>query len=305
MKKTPKEEREERMMMNPNFLQEIIDSLPIPIFYRDINGVYQGCNKAHEKFIGLSKSELIGKTVYDVQPRHIADIYSKRDQELLEMPGEQIYETKFRYADGSMHNVVFNKDVFTNSDGTIAGIVGSIFDITKRKRTERKLKKAQEGKEMAHALLRKLRAGIVIVDENLKIIESNEGFAKLLGEEAELLYEAQPGLAGADLAELVPFHKLFSSILYAGENMLERDVRFENKLLNVSINTIQKHKIVGAIIRDMSEPAIRKEEIKNRAKEVNRKNFETVQKIAYLLGENASQTEDMLNSIIEVYNYDD
>jgi hypothetical protein len=38
---------------------------------------------------------------------------------------------------------------------------------------------------------------------------------------------------------------------------------------------------------------------------VNRQNIETVQKIAFLLGENAAQTEEMLNSIIQSYKYSD
>jgi hypothetical protein len=48
-------------------------------------------------------------------------------------------------------------------------------------------------------------------------------------------------------------------------------------------------------------------EIISRARQVNRKNMKTVQKIAFLLGENAAQTEELLNSIIESqkYNVDD
>jgi len=61
--------------------------------------------------------------------------------------------------------------------------------------------------------------------------------------------------------------------------------------------------VVGALVRDMSAPSLVREEIISRAQRVNRQNLETVQKIAFLLGDNASMTEEMLNSIIESYKY--
>jgi len=122
-----------------------------------------------------------------------------------------------------------------------------------------------------------------------------------MGGEIESIFETIPGLVDADLQKLVPFHKLFASVLATGEEHLERDVRFGSKMLHISIFSIQKNKMLGAILRDMSEPFIQREEVVSRAKAVNQKNLETVQKIAYLLGENASETEDMLNSIVEFY----
>lgn len=293
------------MIENPNLHQKIIDALPIPIFYRDINGVYKATNQAHEKFIGLKKEEIIGKTVFDIQPSELAGLYARRDQELFESPGDQSYETKFRLSDGSLHDVVFNKAVIRNDEGAVIGIVGSIFDITDRKKAERKLVKAQESSVIASAMMHKIRAGIVIVDSDFKIIDSNESFARLFDGDMEELYETIPGLQGADLKELVPevVFKMFSSMMNTGEALLERDLKIQNRLLHISVITIYKNREVGALIRDMSAPMLVREEIISRAQRANKKNLETVQKIAFLLGENASQTEELLNSIIESYKY--
>lgn len=295
------------MIENPNLHQKIIDALPIPIFYRDINGIYIATNKAHENFIGLKKEEIIGKTVFDVQPRDIAEMYARRDQELVESPGDQSYETKFRLSDGSIHDVIFNKAVIRNDESEIIGIVGSIIDITDRKKAERRLEKAKEASVIASAMVHKIRAGIVIVDNEFKVIDSNEGFAKLFGQELEELYETIPGLQGADLQELIPevVFKMFASLMTSGENMLERDLKIQNKLLHISVITIYKNRVVGALIRDMSAPSLVREEIISRTQRVNKKNLETVQKIAFLLGENASQTEELLNSIIQSYKYEE
>jgi PAS domain S-box-containing protein len=292
---------------DPELHQKIIDALPIPIFYRDTKGVYKACNLAQEKLLGLPKSQIIGKTVFDVQPYDIAEIYAKRDQELFDSPGNQNYEAKFRDVSGVLHDVVFNKAVIRNNLGEITGIVGSIFDITERKKAERKLEKAREATGIASSMMHKIRAGIIIIDSEFKVIDSNEGFAKLFGPEIEELYETIPGLHGADLKELVPdvIFKMFSSTLISGENSMERDLKIQNKLLHVSVITIYKHRVVGALLRDMSAPSLVREEIISRAQRVNKQNLETVQKIAFLLGDNASLTEELLNSIIESYQYGD
>lgn len=290
---------------DPELNQKIIDALPIPIFYRDLKGVYMACNLAQEKLLGMAKSLIIGKTVFDIQPYEIAEIYAQRDQELLDSPGDQIYEAKFRDASGILHDVVFNKAVIRNNQDEITGIVGSIFDITERKKAEKKLEKAREATVIATAMMHKIRAGIIIVDSDFKVVDSNEAFAKLFGAEIEELYETIPGLHGADLKELVPevIYKMFSTTMVSGENAIERDLRIQNRLLHVSVITIYKHRVVGALLRDMSAPSLVREEIISRAQRVNRHNLETVQKIAFLLGDNASMTEEMLNSIIESYKY--
>jgi PAS domain S-box-containing protein len=290
---------------DPELHQKIIDALPIPIFYRNLNGIYKACNMAQEKLLGLPKSQIIGKTVFDIQPFEIAEIYAQRDQELFDSPGDQIYEAKFRDITGTLHDVVFNKAVIRNNQGEIAGIVGSIFDITERKKAERKLEKARESTVIASAMMHKIRAGIIIVDNDYKVVDSNEAFAKLFGSEIEELYETIPGLHGADLKELVPevIFKMFATTLTSGENSTERDLKIQNKLLHISVITIYKHRVVGALIRDMSAPSLVREEIISRAQRVNKHNLETVQKIAFLLGDNASMTEELLNSIIESYKY--
>ena len=293
------------MLDDPELHQKIIDALPIPIFYRDINGIYKACNKALEKFIGLPKEQIIGHTVYDIQPPDLAEVYARSDHQMLEEQQDHRYEAKFRSSEGIIHDVEFAKAVIRDNEGNLAGIVGSIFDITERKKAERRLEKAREATVIASVMMHKIRAGIVIVDSDLKVIDSNQGFAQLFGDEVIDLYETIPGLHGADLKELIPevIHRMFSSLLVTGENMLERDIKVQSKLIHVSVITIYKHRVVGALIRDMSAPSLVREEIISRAQQVNRQTLETVQKIAFLLGENASKTEQLLNSIIESYKY--
>jgi sensor histidine kinase regulating citrate/malate metabolism len=48
--------------------------------------------------------------------------------------------------------------------------------------------------ETTTAMLDKISAGVVIVDENLKVIESNRAFVNMLGEDARMIDEMIPGL---------------------------------------------------------------------------------------------------------------
>jgi PAS domain S-box-containing protein len=287
------------------FYQKVFDALPIPIFYRDLHGVYQMCNKAHEEFSGKPRAQIIGHSVYEVHTQHMAEIYFQRDQELFAKPDIQIYETQVRQQDGSRLDVVINKAVIRSNEGEIVGIVGSINDVTKLKKTEKRLEKAQESMEVSSHMLHKINVGILLMDELLKVIDSNRSFARLMGEDTEELFETIPGLKGAEVAELVPevIFKMLTSILTSGEELLERDIKYSDRLLHVTVVTLYKNKVVGAVIRDMSAPLLVRDEIINRAYRIKKQNIDTVQKIAFLLGENAAETEELLNSIIESYRY--
>jgi len=163
--------------------------------------------------------------------------------------------------------------------------------------------KARESSETVQAMMQKLFSGVVIADEKYKIIQANRSFINMLGEDARMVDEVIPGLVGADLKTLVPvdFYKIFSYVLESGDEVFTKDVKYGDTLLNVSVFTIKKGKIAGAIVRDMFTPEVRKEEVVKRVGEVINNNLEVVQKIAFLLGESASETERMLNSIIELY----
>lgn len=158
---------------------------------------------------------------------------------------------------------------------------------------------AHEAKETVTTMLNKIRAGVVLVDQDFKIIESNHSFINLLGEDAQIIDETIPGLRGADIRILLPFSKFFETVLHTGEDILNKDIQLENAFLNISVFTIRKNKIAGAIIRDLTAPEVQREEIINRARNVIQDNLKTVQQIAFLLGESAAKTERTLNSIIE------
>ncbi len=118
------------------FQQRLIDALPVPVFYKDLEGKYLGCNSSFEKFFGQKREQVSGKSVYELSPKEFADIYHEKDRALLQNPGIQIYESVVKDTDGVVHNVIFHKATFLNMDGSVGGLIGAILDITDRKRME-------------------------------------------------------------------------------------------------------------------------------------------------------------------------
>ncbi|MBB5211062.1 ATP-binding protein [Microbulbifer hydrolyticus] len=129
------------------FLQILIDAIPAPIFYKDANGIYTGCNRAFEEFLGKRREEIVGRSVYGVSPGPQAQVYHEKDIELMRQRGQQVYESQVVYADGTLHDVIFNKAAYELEDGRLGGLIGVILDITDRKRLERDLIQAKEKAE--------------------------------------------------------------------------------------------------------------------------------------------------------------
>lgn len=153
----------------------------------------------------------------------------------------------------------------------------------------------------ASVLLQKMPYAVVMCDEKLKIIESNLQFAEMLGEETCELFEDIPGLEGAHLKSIFPAYKLFQNAIKQDLEKFDKDIRIEGKLYHLSIFSIQKHKIICGILRNLQSPEVRNEEVIKRTKEVILENLSTVQQVAFLLGENAAKTETMLNTIVQSY----
>ena len=126
------------------FFGNLLDAIPYPFFYKDKEGKYLGCNKQFEDFLGRKKSEIVGKTVFELSPKKLAEIYYQQDNDLFKKGGVQIYESVVVKKDGTKKDVMFNKAIFFDEKNKPAGMVGVIVDITESKKIEEEVKQKNE-----------------------------------------------------------------------------------------------------------------------------------------------------------------
>ncbi len=120
-------------------LRQLVNGIPIPIFLRNTEGVFIGCNPSFVEFMGILEDDLVGKTVFQVVPQIEAEEYRQRDIELIEKPHNQVYEGHITDINGETKDVIFRKSLLTDDQNKPIAIVGVIVDISKRKRIEASL----------------------------------------------------------------------------------------------------------------------------------------------------------------------
>ena len=140
---TQRKRAEEEIENQSLFIHSLLNSASAPIFYKDVDGIYLGCNAAFERFLGVPRNRIVGHTAEDIAPKHLANVYHDKDTEMVASGGAQTYESEVMTRDG-VRNVVFHKATFSDNEGKPAGLVGIITDITEQKQTEEALRDAKE-----------------------------------------------------------------------------------------------------------------------------------------------------------------
>lgn len=172
------EHRKRALEDNLVFHQVLINTLPVPVFIKDPDGRYIGCNAALTDFLGLTKEDLLGKTAFEIAPQHLAERYHQADMVLQSQEGIQVYEGRIARADGAQRDVVFSKANFANALGQRGGIVGAFLDITEHKRIEQNL---LEQKEFSENLLQNSPVACFVLDPEHRIISWNRACEELTG----------------------------------------------------------------------------------------------------------------------------
>ncbi len=134
-------------MLNKNILQNIPDLM----WLKDVNGIYLACNPMMERFLGVSSTEIIGKSDFDFFKPEIAELFLKQDQATIKADKPSTREVWLSYKNDNQKILyeMTNTSVKTDN-GTLIGVLGTTHDITKRKENEEQLINAQLRAETAN-----------------------------------------------------------------------------------------------------------------------------------------------------------
>ena len=165
------------------FLQALMEALPIPVFYKDRVGRYLGANRTYLAFLGVKREDYVGKTPEEIWRPDLAARYRAADEALFALPDEiQVYESQVVVADGELRNVIFQKATFRDSQQNVSGLIGTLQDVTTLRRAESALRES-EGR-LAQVILSS-PLPIFVIDEAQKIVLWNPACEQVLGVSAE------------------------------------------------------------------------------------------------------------------------
>ncbi len=154
------------------FLSNLLDSIPNPVFYHDMDRVFMGCNTAFEELVGIARKKLIGKKPDELDLAKKTDIFPRKETVTTRKPSTTC-EAKFIDQNDIKHHMILCKSLFTNHANKPIGVVGTMLDITKRKEAEDKLQRSycelQEAQKSIRELERRTTALAMAATANHEI----------------------------------------------------------------------------------------------------------------------------------------
>ena len=168
--------------------QNLLDTTPVAVFLKDLEGKYRNVNKVFcEEIVGLPKEKIIGRTRNELEvlpPLDLAQVYNDKDRELLQNEGVQNYEAPVLCADGARRDFLFRKAVFRNSIGGAQGVIGVIVNITKQKQAERM---HQENEQRLTQIIEGNSIATFVIDQSHTITHWNRACENLFNMPAALM----------------------------------------------------------------------------------------------------------------------
>ncbi|WP_214659170.1 two-component system sensor histidine kinase NtrB [Candidatus Formimonas warabiya] len=157
------------------FLQNLIDTIPNPIYFTDLTAVFMGCNKAFVDFFGMPEEKIINRSIHDIFPCDVAQKLSKPDCALPESV-PSVVELTLPNAQGVVREVMVNKTAFFNNEKNVVGSVGIIVDITEQKQLQKDMAQVDRLNlvgEMAAGIAHEIRNPITTVRGFLQLFQIN------------------------------------------------------------------------------------------------------------------------------------
>ena len=183
----------------------LIEAIPSPIFHKDMQGRYSFCNKAFEGLLQLPRDQIIGKSLADLTLMVNLEPHQAADATLLAGKKAVAYDARVHRPDGTWKDLHLSKAVYHHEDGTAAGIVGIMIDITERKRIDARLRKLGVAVDQSPC-------SIVITDTKGTIVYVNPAFCTATGYSTEEAVGSNPRILKSGFSSEADYQSLWQTI---------------------------------------------------------------------------------------------
>ncbi|GHU16235.1 hypothetical protein FACS189472_00820 [Alphaproteobacteria bacterium] len=159
---------------NEVYISNILKHVPGCVYWKDMDGVYLGCNQMEANMAGLKAPELIiGKTDYELLWKDIADDLRKTDRRIMQTKiPEEILEAPVLANNKKIIMLTKKSPLYDDSDNVI-GIIGVSIDITDRKKVEEFEIRKNIYEQVAHDIRSPL-AALSMLARNCKNLSEKE-----------------------------------------------------------------------------------------------------------------------------------
>lgn len=178
---------QEKITASEKLLRDIIETLPMRVFWKDTKGFYLGCNTAFAQDAGKqSPEELIGKDDFQMTWRSEAELYRADDRFVMDSLTPKLgFEEPQTTPNGGEIWLRTSKLPLLNDAAEVIGVLGIYNDISDQKRAERSLR-------LSASVFTHAREGIIITDKDANIIEVNKSFCDITGYGREEVLNKNP-----------------------------------------------------------------------------------------------------------------
>lgn len=183
-------------------LQQVVDTAPVRVFWKDRDCRYLGCNPAFALDAGKNApADLVGDDDFAMGWSEQADLYRADDRQVMESGQPRLnYEEPQTSPDGRTIWLRTSKVPLRNASGEVVGVLGLYDDITATKHAELAL---QQRDRYQRALLDNFPFAVWLKDAESRFLAVNSRFVDLFGARSadDLVGRNDFDIASPDLAE--------------------------------------------------------------------------------------------------------
>ncbi|MHB8872773.1 MAG: sensor histidine kinase [Myxococcaceae bacterium] len=123
-------------------LEEIIERAPLAVYLKDVTFKYLLVNREYEKLSGQQRSNIIGRTDFDVLAQPVAQLFRDQDRQVIARDGPVEFRETIALPDG-VHSFITSKFPLRTEGGGISGVAGVCTEVTALERVQQSLDQAQ------------------------------------------------------------------------------------------------------------------------------------------------------------------